>query len=81
MLDVKVKEKGDNVMIKWQFSKIEIPKSEIIEVISDETYSGQERAAIRIGFPYASTERFVVKTTKEDYILFTSSVSIKEKIE
>lgn len=81
MFGVKVKEKDENVVITWQFSKIEIPKNDILEVISDETYAGEERAALRIGFPYASTERFVLKTRREDYILFTSNSSLKEKIE
>lgn len=81
MIGIKVKQRGENVLISWQFSKIEIPRNEITEVIHDDTYGGEEKQAMRIGFPYATTERIVIKTTKEDYILYTNNTSIKNKIE
>ncbi|MBA2176230.1 hypothetical protein H0266_15135 [Halobacillus locisalis] len=81
MIGVKVRESGENVLISWQFSKVKIPINEIKEVISDDTYGGEERKAMRIGFPYATTERIVIKTTKEDYILYTNNTSVKNKIE
>lgn len=40
----------------------------------------QEKEAIRIGFPSGNTDRVVIKTEKETYILFTSIGGIKEKI-
>ncbi|MFC7319791.1 hypothetical protein [Halobacillus campisalis] len=81
MIGVKIKESGENVIISWQLSRVKIPKNEIIEVRNDDTYGGEDKSAMRIGFPSASLERFVIKTTKQNYILFTSNISIKNKIE
>ncbi|MCA0972181.1 PH domain-containing protein [Halobacillus litoralis] len=81
MFGLKVKENGDTVVISWQLSKVEIPKDEITAVTLDETYGGEEKTAMRIGFPYATTERILIKTTKQNYLLFTNNRSIKDKIE
>jgi hypothetical protein len=79
-MEVKVAEKNGNLQISWLLNKIEIPISAIKEVSSDDTYGGQEKKAIRIGFPSGNTDRLVIKTEKESYILFTSIGGIKEKI-
>ncbi|QUW23808.1 hypothetical protein JSQ81_10105 [Sporosarcina sp. Marseille-Q4063] len=80
MFELNVEELKDKIVIKWQLSKIAIPISEIVEVTDDDTYSGREKNAIRIGFPYGTDDRIVIKTTTETYILFTSSATIKKKI-
>ncbi|KHF40508.1 SunI/YnzG family protein [Halalkalibacter okhensis] len=79
-MEVKVSEKNGNLQIRWILNKIEIPILEIIEVLSDDTYSGEEKASIRIGFPYGNTDRVVIKTKKETYTIFTSGNRTKEKI-
>ncbi|SFJ28677.1 hypothetical protein SAMN04487936_101534 [Halobacillus dabanensis] len=81
MIGVNVKESSENIIVSWQLSKVEIPKNEIIEVIGDDTYGGEEQTAMRIGYPYATTERIVIKTRKQNYILFTNDTSIRNKIE
>ncbi|BCB04039.1 SunI/YnzG family protein [Bacillus sp. KH172YL63] len=79
-MEVKVSKKESSLQIKWQLSKIDIPLSEIKEVSSDDTYGGEEKNAIRIGFPYGHTDRIVIKTGAETYILFTSDGGMKGKI-
>jgi hypothetical protein len=79
-VEVKVSEKNGNLQIYWLLNKIEIPLSAITGVSNDDTYGGQEKEAIRIGYPYGSTERVAIKTGKETYILFTNSKSIKERV-
>jgi hypothetical protein len=71
---------NENLVIKWQLTKVEIPISDIIEVTSDDTYGGEDKTAIRIGHPYGTTDRIVVKTKAETYILFTSVGVIKDRI-
>lgn len=80
MFELNVEKLKDKIIIKWQLSKILIPVSEIVEVTEDDTYSGQEKNAIRIGIPYGTTNRIVIKTTTETYILFTNIDSIKKII-
>ncbi|MEN8702227.1 PH domain-containing protein [Bacillus infantis] len=79
-MEVKMAEKNGNLQISWLLNKTEIPLSAITEVSNDDTYAGQEKEAIRIGFPSGNTDRVVIKTEKETYILFTSMGGIKEKI-
>ncbi|WP_419465930.1 hypothetical protein [Bacillus spongiae] len=45
-------------------SKIEIPLSEITNVDYDNTYGSKNKSAIRIGYPYASTDTIVIKIKK-----------------
>ena len=73
MFGLKIENKADTLIIKWQFTKIEIPLSEIVVVTEDDTYGGQEKNAIRLGFPSATTDRIVIKTTTETYLLYTSA--------
>lgn len=75
MFDVSVKQVDDQLVIRWQLSKIEIPISQITSVTLDDTYGGCEPSAIRIGYA-RSTERILIRTTHQSYILFTSSKNI-----
>ncbi|AIQ21148.1 hypothetical protein H70357_34050 [Paenibacillus sp. FSL H7-0357] len=82
MLGINVTQSDENLVIKWQLSKFEIPLSEIVEVTQDDTYGGSEKNAIRIGTPYGTTDRVVIKTQSIIYILFTSdAAAIIKKIE
>ncbi|MGQ5176215.1 SunI/YnzG family protein [Bacillus halotolerans] len=81
MIGVKVERSKENLVINWQLSKIEIPIKEINDVFLDPNYGGEEKSAVRIGFPYASTDRVVIKTANNPYILFTTNAaSIMSKI-
>ncbi|MBW3112333.1 MULTISPECIES: PH domain-containing protein [Bacillaceae] len=79
-MEVKVSRKDGNLHIKWQLSQIDIPISNIKEVSMDDTYSGEEKMAVRIGLPYGHTDRVVIKTRSKTYILYTSNGGLKEKI-
>ncbi|MCR8847981.1 PH domain-containing protein [Rossellomorea sp. SC111] len=79
-MEVKVSRNNENLRIKWQLSQIDIPLSEIKDVTLDDTYGGEVKKAIRIGFPYGHTDRIVIKTHSEKYILFTSNGGLKDKI-
>ncbi|MDP0482014.1 hypothetical protein ABEX71_21430 [Bacillus subtilis] len=81
MLGINVKKSNENLIINWQLSKIEIPIKEINDVFLDPNYGGEEKNAVRIGFPYGSTDRVVIKTANNTYILFTTNAaSIISKI-
>ncbi|GAE28207.1 hypothetical protein JCM9140_4417 [Halalkalibacter wakoensis JCM 9140] len=80
MFEVKVKKLAEHIEIKWQLSTIRILISDIVEVFSDETYGGEEKPAIRIGYPYGTTDRVTIKTKNKTYLLYTSQPSLKEKI-
>ncbi|MCR6598844.1 PH domain-containing protein [Bacillus halotolerans] len=81
MIGVKVKKSKENLVINWQLSKIEIPIKEINDVFLDPNYGGEEKSAVRIGLPYGSTDRVVIKTANNTYILFTTNAaSIMNKI-
>lgn len=56
-MEVKITKKGDNLLIKWQFSTISVPLSSILSVENDPTYSGTDKQALRIGFPSGHTDR------------------------
>lgn len=71
MLGIKVEKSNETLIINWQLSKVEIPFKEINDVFLDPNYGGEEKSAVRIGFPYASTDRVVIKTANNPYILFT----------
>ncbi|AOV06265.1 hypothetical protein [Sporosarcina ureilytica] len=80
MFEVKVEKRDDQVVIKWQFSKTEIPISEIINVTYDHTYAGESKTAMRIGYPYGTTDRILIQTARKDYLIYTSVGATKEKI-
>lgn len=82
MLGIDVKRSGENLVIRWQLTKIELPLSEITEVTLDDTYGGTDKEAIRIGTPYGTTDRVVIRTKNRTYLLFTTNAAaIKEKTE
>ncbi|MGE7603178.1 hypothetical protein ACQKL5_11800 [Peribacillus sp. NPDC097675] len=81
MIGISIQLSNDHLIIKWQLSRIEIPISDIVKVTRDETYAGEGTHAIRIGTPYATTDRIVLKTKSDTYILFTTNVAaIENKI-
>ena len=80
MFEVKVNKQDDVIVIKWQFRKIEVPIVDIIEVTYDNTYSGTSKTAMRIGYPYGTTDRILIRTTKQDYLIYTGIGATKEKI-
>ncbi|MBY0202283.1 hypothetical protein SAMN05720606_111175 [Paenibacillus polysaccharolyticus] len=80
MFDVNVKQVDDQLIIRWQFTKIEIPISQITSVTLDNTYGGSEPSAVRIGYA-RSTERILIRTTHQSYILFTSSENMYPAIQ
>ena len=68
-------------MIRWLLTKITIPITDILIVTTDDTYGGEEKQAIRIGMPYGTTDRVVIITNKNTYILFTTNyISIQKKL-
>lgn len=82
MFGIHVKKSEDTVIIKWQLSKVEIPLSDILEVSLDNTYGGEEKESIRIGTPYGTTDRIVIKTKTNTYLLYTTnSHSIMNKLQ
>lgn len=78
-IDVKTKEE---LIISWQLAEITIPLRDVIEVTEDATYAGVEvTSAIRIGTAYGTTDRILIKTVKQNYVLFTTNkVSILNAI-
>ena len=73
MLGINVEKSNENIVIKYQLAKVEIPISNIIEVTLDDTYAGTDEGAIRIGPPYGTTDRVLIKTKTNNYILFTTN--------
>ncbi|WP_151737770.1 hypothetical protein [Paenibacillus tengchongensis] len=81
MFGIKVTASNSSLVIRWQLSKFEIPLSDITEVADDNTFGGMEKQAIRIGTPYGSTDRTIIRTKARTYILFTADgASIKDRI-
>ncbi|MGG4267818.1 hypothetical protein [Peribacillus simplex] len=81
MIGIKIEKINENLIIRWQFSKVTIPISDIMAITNDNTYGGEGKSAIRIGSPYPATDRILIKTTEEEYILFTSdAVSLKKRL-
>lgn len=57
------------------------PKEIHIKEIDDVFKIYERKSAVRIGFPYGSTDRVVIKTANNTYILFTTNAaSIMSKI-
>lgn len=75
MIEVSVKKIDNNFIIRWQLLRVEIPADDILNVSLDDTYGGDDKEAIRIGFPYGMTDRVFIETKKQTYILFTSNPS------
>ncbi|WP_017813269.1 SunI/YnzG family protein [Paenibacillus shenyangensis] len=73
MLGIDVKKVDDDIIIKYQFTKLVIPVADIISVSLDDTYGGKETNAIRVGAPYGTTDRVAIQTKTNNYILFTTN--------
>ncbi len=80
MFEVKVEKKSDQLVIKWQFSKIKVPLSEIMEVSYDDTYAGENKSAMRIGYPDGTTDRILIRTVRQNYIIYTNIEGTQERI-
>ncbi|MCU4991493.1 hypothetical protein OCF10_21570 [Bacillus cereus] len=82
MLGINVKKTKKELIISWQLTEITIPLRDVIEVTEDDTYAGVEESnVIRIGTPYGTTDRILIKTAKQNYVLFTTNkVSILNAI-
>ncbi|AIQ55369.1 SunI/YnzG family protein [Paenibacillus sp. FSL R7-0331] len=76
MLGIKLNREGENLIIRWQLTKIEIPVTEITEITLDNTYGGSDKDAIRIGTPYGTTGRVLIRTKQRAYLLFTSDAEV-----
>ncbi|PEA98142.1 hypothetical protein CON66_01230 [Bacillus cereus] len=74
MLGINVKKTNEELIISWQLAEITIPLRDVIEVTEDATYAGVEEVdVIRIGTAYATTDRILIKTVKQNYVLFTTN--------
>lgn len=81
MVGIKIEKFDNNLVIKWQLTNIEIPLSDIKNVKLGDTYAGEGHNAIRIGTPFATTDRIIIETDQNTYILYTTNVStLKNKI-
>ncbi|MDO7905060.1 hypothetical protein Q5741_01370 [Paenibacillus sp. JX-17] len=70
MIGIQVKKVEDQLIIRWQLSKTIIPIADITEIYLDDTYAGTDPAAVRIGLPSGTSERIVIRTHKQSYVLF-----------
>jgi len=81
LFEVFVKKVNSDIVIRWLLTKIKIPIADISAVATDDTYSGKEKQAIRIGMPYGTTDRVVIITKDSTYILFTTNyLAIQQKL-
>ncbi|MGE0993779.1 hypothetical protein ACQGR0_10965, partial [Bacillus sp. GMa5/2] len=69
-----VKKTNEELIISWQLAEITIPLRDVIEITEDATYAGVEEVdVIRIGTAYGTTDRILIKTVKQNYVLFTTN--------
>ena len=81
MFEIFVKKVNSEVVIRWLLTKVTIPIADILAVTTDDTYGGKEKQAIRLGTPYGTTDRLVIITKENTYILFTTNyTSIQKKL-
>lgn len=80
MLGVRAQQVENQLVIRWQLSKIEIPISDIKAVTLDDTYGGCEPSSVRIGAAYGASETILIRTHHQSYILFTSNEALFPKI-
>ncbi|WP_088363763.1 SunI/YnzG family protein [Bacillus cereus] len=74
MLGINVKKTNEELIISWQLAEITILLRDVIEVTEDATYAGVEEVdVIRIGTAYETTDRILIKTVKQNYVLFTTN--------
>ncbi|MBX0358477.1 PH domain-containing protein [Halobacillus sp. Nhm2S1] len=80
-MEVRVKEKGDLISIRWFLSKIEIPKKDIVNVYESSEYGGDSSVTHHIGQPYARADRVIIQTKDAKYLIYTNNgASILEKL-
>lgn len=80
-VEIEVHKTDKELIIQWQLTEVRIPFQEIVEVVEDETYAGEDTSAIRIGAPYGTTDRIYIKTKKYNYILYTTNkITLLKKI-
>ncbi|MGG0740448.1 hypothetical protein [Niallia taxi] len=80
-LGIEIKKTDTELLIKWQLTEVTILNEDILEVIEDETYAGEDLNAIRIGTPYGTTDRIYIITKKQNYILYTTNkIALLNKI-
>lgn len=48
LIGIQIEKINENLIIKWQFSKVTIPISDIMAITNDDTYGGEGKSAIRI---------------------------------
>ncbi|MGE7887617.1 hypothetical protein ACQKN7_09570 [Bacillus cereus] len=82
MLGIDVRKTKEELIISWQLAEVTIPLRDVLEVTEDATYAGvEELTAIRIGTAYGTTDRILIRTVKQNYVLFTTNkVSILKAI-
>ncbi len=82
MLGIDVRKTKEELIISWQLAEVTIPLRDVLEVIEDATYAGvEEPTAIRIRTAYGTTDRILIRTVKQNYVLFTTNkVSILKAI-
>ncbi|MES5885123.1 MULTISPECIES: SunI/YnzG family protein [Bacillus cereus group] len=74
MLGINVKKTNEELIISWQLAEITIPLRDVIEITEDATYAGVEEVdVIRIGTAYGTTDLILIKTVKQNYVLFTTN--------
>lgn len=76
MLGIQVSRTESSLFVKWQLARVEILLKDITEVYEDDTYGGEPADAVRIGTPYGTADRVVLKPASKTYLLFTSSGGI-----
>ncbi|OEH93581.1 hypothetical protein [Bacillus solimangrovi] len=72
-MSVKVKDNGDRITISWLVSKFNIDKKEITNVYEGSEYAGDASISVHIGHPYANTDRIIIETTSDNYLIYTSN--------
>ncbi|MDZ4443763.1 MULTISPECIES: hypothetical protein [Bacillus cereus group] len=82
MLGIDVRKTKEELIISWQLAEVTIPLLDVLEVIEYATYAGvEEPTAIRIRTAYGTTDRILIRTVKQNYVLFTTNkVSILKAI-
>ncbi|MFP9129642.1 hypothetical protein [Niallia sp. BSM11] len=58
---------------KWQLTDETILNEDILEVIEDEPYAGEDTNAIRIGTAYGTTDRTYIKMKKQNFIFYATN--------
>lgn len=51
-----------------------------MEVSYDITYAGENKSAMRIGYPAGTTDRILIRTVRQNYIIYTNIEGTQERI-